>query len=61
MVKLMRIGFVALTGLRVWDAALLELGMNYPALASRAGDIAALPSLGLLTLMALTPNSVATE
>lgn len=52
----MRIGFLALGGLRVADSSLLEAGMRYPALADRARQIASLPSLGLLTLAGMTPS-----
>ncbi len=50
-----RIGLIALSGLRVCDTSLLERGLSFPSLASRATQIEALPSLGLLTLAALTP------
>lgn len=49
------IGFIAISGLRVCDSKLLERGLSFPALAGRARQIEALPSLGLLTLAALTP------
>jgi len=52
----MRIGFVAITGLRVANTDLLELGMQFPALSRRAEEIASLPSLGLLTLAGMTPD-----
>lgn len=49
------VSFVALSGFRVREQQMLELGMSLPGLAGRAGAIAALPSLGLLTLAGLTP------
>lgn len=45
-----------MSGLRVREREMLELGMSLPALASRAAAIASLPPLGLLTLVALTPD-----
>ncbi|MCP5536082.1 MAG: radical SAM protein [Akkermansiaceae bacterium] len=57
----MKIGFIAISGLRVVDSALLELGLSFPGLAGRAREIEALPSLGLLTLAGMTPAHIATE
>ena len=50
-----KVGLIAMSGLRVCDSALLDRGLSFPSLASRATQIEALPSLGLLTLAALTP------
>ena len=49
------VAFVPLTGLRVGDSKLLELGMSLPGLAPRANAIEQLPALGVLTLAGLTP------
>ncbi|HUF62004.1 MAG TPA: radical SAM protein [Verrucomicrobiales bacterium] len=57
----MRIGFIALSGLRLCRTELLELGLSFPGVASRAREIEALPSLGLLTLAGLTPPSIDVE
>lgn len=57
----MKIGFLAMSGLRLCDASLLELGLTFPGLARRKQAIEALPSLGLLTLAGLTPPSVEVE
>jgi radical SAM superfamily enzyme YgiQ (UPF0313 family) len=57
----MRIGFIALSGLRMCDARLLELGLSFPAVARRAREIEALPSLGLLTLAGQLPPGVEGE
>lgn len=57
----MKIGFVALSGLRLCDAALLELGLSFPDVSKRATDIQALPSLGLLTLAGMTPPEIEVE
>ena len=57
----MKIGFVALSGLRLCDAPLLELGLSFPDVSKRATDIQALPSLGLLTLAGMTPPEIEVE
>src|SRR5205823_2287532 len=49
------VAFVPLTGMRVREAELLELGMALPGLHSRAQAISELPALGLLTLAGLNP------
>lgn len=49
------VALAPLTGLRVREAKLLELGMSLPGLRRRADALAELPALGLLTLAALTP------
>ena len=50
------VAFVSMSGFRVREAELLELGMTLPGLTGRAKAIAALPPLGLLTLAGLTPS-----
>ena len=52
----MRIAFVAMSGIRVCDAELLELGLTLPGFVERSKQIASLPSLGLLTLAGMTPS-----
>ncbi|WP_373649893.1 radical SAM protein [Schlesneria sp. DSM 10557] len=52
----MRIGFIAMSGVRAWDPELLELGLTMPGFVERKEVIAQLPSLGLLTLAGLTSN-----
>lgn len=54
----MRIGFIAMSGVRVQDAELMELGLTLPGFVERSEVIASLPSLGLLTLAALTPDDI---
>jgi radical SAM superfamily enzyme YgiQ (UPF0313 family) len=54
----MRLGFIAVSGLRLCDAPLLELGLSFPDVANRAREIQALPSLGLLTLAGMTPPDI---
>lgn len=51
----MRIGLLALSGIRVVDEDLVRLGLTLPGFVERSEVIASLPSLGLLTLAALTP------
>ena len=51
----MRIGLLAISGIRVVDEELLRLGLTLPGFVERSETIASLPSLGLLTLAALTP------
>ena len=51
----MRIAFLAMSGIRAHDAELLELGLTLPGFVERSRQVAALPSLGLLYLAAVTP------
>jgi radical SAM superfamily enzyme YgiQ (UPF0313 family) len=51
------IAFVAMSGIRVCDEALLELGLTLPGFVERSKAIASLPSLGLLTLIGMTPEA----
>jgi len=50
------IGLLALSGIRVMDEELVQLGLTLPGFVERSEVIASLPSLGLLTLAALTPR-----
>jgi radical SAM superfamily enzyme YgiQ (UPF0313 family) len=50
----LKIGFLALSGIRAVDAELFALGLNLPGFVERSRVIASLPSLGLLTLAGLT-------
>lgn len=52
----MRIGLVAMSGIRVCDEELLRLGLTLPGFVERSKVIASLPSLGLLTLAGMTPK-----
>ncbi|MBL8877802.1 MAG: radical SAM protein [Phycisphaerales bacterium] len=54
----MNIAFVAMSGVRVQNPELLALGLTLPSVIERARTIAALPTLSLLTLAALTPADV---
>jgi len=57
----MKIGFIAMSGLRLCNSDVLELGLSFPGVARRAQAIEALPSLGLLTLAGMTPGNVEVE
>lgn len=51
----MKIGLIAMSGIRCQDAELLSLGLTLPGFVERSKTIASLPSLGLLTLAGMTP------
>jgi radical SAM superfamily enzyme YgiQ (UPF0313 family) len=51
----MKIGFLAMSGVRAHDEELLRLGLTLPGFVERSKVIAQLPSLGLLYLAACTP------
>src|SRR5438105_12935368 len=51
----MKIGMIAMSGVRACDAELLKLGLTLPGFVERSKTIASLPSLGLLTLAGMTP------
>ncbi|MEJ2548503.1 MAG: cobalamin-dependent protein [Gemmatimonadota bacterium] len=57
----MRIGLLAISGIRVVNEELVRLGLTLPGFVERSEVIASLPSLGLLTLAALTPREHAVE
>lgn len=52
----MKIGLIAMSGIRACDTELLELGLTLPGFVERSKQIASLPSLGLLTLAGMTPD-----
>jgi radical SAM superfamily enzyme YgiQ (UPF0313 family) len=52
----MKIGFIAMSGVRACDTELLQLGLTLPGFVERGKQIASLPSLGLLTLAGMTPH-----
>ena len=52
----MRIGLIAMSGIRVCDAELVRLGLTLPGFVERSRTIASLPSLALLTLAGMTPR-----
>jgi radical SAM superfamily enzyme YgiQ (UPF0313 family) len=51
----MKIGMIAMSGVRAHNAELTKLGLTLPGFVDRNRIIASLPSLSLLTLAALTP------
>jgi radical SAM superfamily enzyme YgiQ (UPF0313 family) len=57
----MKIGFIAMSGVRAHNAELTELGLTLPGFVDRNKIIASLPSLGLLTLAGLTPKKFEIE
>jgi radical SAM superfamily enzyme YgiQ (UPF0313 family) len=57
----MKTGFIAMSGVRVRNQALLDLGLTLPGFVERSKVIASLPSLGLLTLAGLTPRDIEVE
>lgn len=57
----MRLGLLAMSGVRVIDPELAWLGVTLPQFVARGHVVASLPSLSLLTLAALTPAEVAVE
>jgi radical SAM superfamily enzyme YgiQ (UPF0313 family) len=57
----MRIGLIAMSGVRVRTEELAKLGVTLPGFVNRGKVIASLPSLGLLTVAALTPPDVEVE
>jgi hypothetical protein len=52
----MRLGLIAMSGVRAFNQELLEFGLTLPGFVERSEVIASLPSLGLLTLAGLTPE-----
>lgn len=57
----MKVGFIAMSGVRAVNPRLNELGLTLPGFVERNKTIASLPSLGLLTLAGLTPRDVTVE
>jgi radical SAM superfamily enzyme YgiQ (UPF0313 family) len=57
----MKIGFIAMSGVRAHNEELTRLGLTLPGFVDRNRIIASLPSLGLLTLAGLTPRECEIE
>jgi len=51
----MKIGLIAMSGIRAVDPELIAVGLTLPGFLERSKTIASLPSLGLLTLAGMTP------
>ena len=54
----MRVGLIAMSGVRVVNPKLIELGVTLPQFVNRGQVIAQLPSLALLVLAAATPHDI---
>lgn len=54
----MKLGFIAVSGVRIQDQELLSLGLTLPGFIERSKVIASLPSLSLLTLAGMTPPCI---
>src|SRR2546426_6839898 len=57
----MKIGFIAMSGIRAQNQELLKLGLTLPGFVERSKVIASLPSLSLLTLAGMTPPKFEVE
>lgn len=57
----MKVGLIAMSGVRAYNEELTKLGLTLPGFVDRNKIIASLPSLGLLTLAGMTPNEVDVE
>jgi radical SAM superfamily enzyme YgiQ (UPF0313 family) len=57
----MKIGFIAMSGVRAHNPELTRLGLTLPGFVDRNRIVASLPSLGLLTLAGLTPGRFEVE
>ncbi|HEU5400383.1 MAG TPA: radical SAM protein [Terriglobales bacterium] len=54
----MKLGLIAMSGVRAHNPELTALGLTLPGFVERSKVIASLPSLGLLTLAGMTPDNV---
>ena len=52
-----RIAFIAMSGVRAWSKEVTDAGLTMPGFLERSQAIASLPSLGLLTLAGMTPDT----
>ncbi len=57
----MKIGLIAMSGVRAHNPELTDLGLTLPGFVDRNKIIASLPSLGLLTLAGMTPDAFEVE
>jgi len=57
----MKIGLIAMSGVRIKNPKLIELGVTLPQFVNRGKVIASLPSLGLLLMSTVTPKDVEAE
>jgi radical SAM superfamily enzyme YgiQ (UPF0313 family) len=56
-----KIGLIALSGIRAVNPEIMEAGLTLPGFVERRKVVASLPSLSLLTLAALTPRDIDVE
>ncbi|HXX94067.1 MAG TPA: B12-binding domain-containing radical SAM protein, partial [Planctomycetota bacterium] len=56
-----RIGLIAVSGVRIYSDRLTRHGVTLPGFVERARTIASMPSLGLLTIAAVTPERFEVE
>ena len=56
-----RIGLIAVSGVRIYSDRLTRHGVTLPGFVERARTIASMPSLGLLTIAAATPEEFSVE
>lgn len=57
----MKLGLIAMSGVRCYNKELMEYGLTLPGFLERSQVIASLPSLGLLTLAGMTPDDFEVE
>lgn len=57
----MKLGLIAVSGVRACNPELTKLGLTLPGFVERNRTIASLPSLGLLTLAGMTPDDIELE
>ncbi len=57
----MKLGLIAMSGVRAHNKELTQLGLTLPGFVERNKTIASLPSLGLLTLAGMTPKDIDVE
>jgi len=57
----MKLGFIAMSGIRAQNEELTRMGLTLPGFMERSKVIASLPSLGLLTLAGMTPEDIDVE
>ena len=57
----MKLGLIAMSGVRCYNKELMEYGLTLPGFLERSKVIASLPSLGLLTLAGMTPEEIEME
>src|SRR5271169_2586144 len=57
----MKLGLIAMSGIRAENPELMKLGLTLPGFLERALKLFAMPSLSLLTLAGMTPDDVDIE